>query len=63
MSKPERKCSLCSKAEDDPDIERFHFFELVWKCDLILNKKLWQGILCEECHEAFFQRIEKIIES
>lgn len=59
MSKPRRKCSQCGKEE--AETERFHFFELVWQCDLILSQKIWQGILCEECHEAVPQKIEESI--
>jgi len=54
------KCPKCKKVKLETD-ERFHFFELVWKCDLILSQGIWQGILCEECHKAFIQKIESTV--
>jgi hypothetical protein len=57
MSKLKRKCSKCSKVEN----ERFRFLELIWKCDLVLDKMVWKGILCRECHINILKKVENVI--
>lgn len=54
----QKKCSLCKKLHDN----RPRFFELVWKCDLILNTTLWSGCLCVDCQEIAEQLILEILE-
>jgi len=54
----QKKCSLCKKSHDD----RPRFFELVWKCDLILNTTLWQGCLCIDCQEIIQQLMSETLE-
>jgi len=58
------KCSKCGIALKASKTKRFiNFFELVWKCDLILDKGLWKGLLCAKCHNAFVQKIESAVKA
>jgi len=60
MTRAKGQCSKCSRMTSE---ERFRFFELLWKCDLILEKKLWQGILCKNCHEELVQKLITFVSS
>lgn len=53
------KCKLCEK---EPKDKRLHFFEIIWKCDLILSRKISEGLLCEKCQLLVIDKIHHSID-
>lgn len=60
MNKADTKCARCGVRAGRND-ERFRFYELHWKCDLILSQTLWHGLLCPECAELQSDQIVEAV--